>query len=190
MGKTKLTIFCRQQENKIKGLPFAANARIMDTKYVGKQGIIMRIALVGCAVMNREVSTLVAQSPNIIRVWWLRQGLHNTPDLLRTEVQKTIDEIEKENESLEENLRFEVVVLGYGLCSNGVIGLRSRTLPLVVPRCDDCFGKCREHFGTVPDGLNNPLCHQPKITRAGWQNIPKFMARIMRNTCLNVTTHG
>ena len=98
----------------------------------------MRLALIGCMVMNREISHLVAGSKHIVRTWWLRQGLHNTPDLLRTEVQRLIDEIEKENELMEDNMRFEAVILGYGLCSNGVIGLRSRSLPLIVPRCDDC----------------------------------------------------
>lgn len=99
----------------------------------------MRIALIGCMVMNREISRLSADSRHIVRTWWLRQGLHDTPDILRTELQHTVDEIERENEKLPESLRFEAVVLAYGLCSNGVIGLRSRSLPVVVPRCDDCI---------------------------------------------------
>ena len=99
----------------------------------------MRIAISGCMVMNREISHLVADSRHVVRVWWLRQGLHDTPDILRTELQLAIDAIERENEKLPENLRFEAVVLAYGLCSNGVIGLRSRSLPVVVPRCDDCI---------------------------------------------------
>jgi hypothetical protein len=31
------------------------------------------------------------------------------------------------------------IVLGYGLCSNAVIGLTGRSLPLIVPRTDDCM---------------------------------------------------
>ena len=99
----------------------------------------MRIAIIGCMVMNREISRLVSESRNTVRVWWLRQGLHDTPDILRTELQRALDEIERENSLLPENLRFEAVVLAYGLCSNGVLGLRSRSLPVVVPRCDDCI---------------------------------------------------
>ena len=41
----------------------------------------MRIALIGCMVMNREISHLVAQSRHVVRVWWQRQGLHDTPDI-------------------------------------------------------------------------------------------------------------
>lgn len=99
----------------------------------------MRIALIGCMVMNREISRLIAESRHVVRAWWMRQGLHDTPDKLRTELQRTLDEIEEENEQLPRARRFEVVVLAYGLCSNGVVGLRSRSLPVIVPRCDDCI---------------------------------------------------
>ena len=99
----------------------------------------MRLALIGCMVMNREISRLISESRYPVRAWWLRQGLHDTPDKLRAELQHTIDEIERENESLPKHLRFTAVVLAYGLCSNDVIGLRSRSLPVIIPRCDDCI---------------------------------------------------
>lgn len=99
----------------------------------------MRIAFIGCMVLNREVCRLASESEHVIRTWWLRQGLHDTPDLLRRALQEKIDEIEKENEALPEHLRFEAITFGYGLCSNGVIGLTARTLPLIIPRCDDCI---------------------------------------------------
>ena len=117
----------------------------------------MRIALIGCMVMNREISHLVSRSRNIVRTWWLRQGLHDTPEVLRGELQRTLDEVEAENGRLRAELRYEAVALGYGLCSNGVIGLKSRTLPVVVPRCDDCISlflgsaeRYRALFGEMP----------------------------------------
>ena len=142
----------------------------------------MRIAIIGCMVFNREISYLVSQSRHVIRVWWLRQGLHNTPDILRTELQHAIDKVERENERLPENLRYEAIVLAYGLCSNGLIGLRSRTLPLVAPRCDDCislflgsadryrevFSKMPAYTGTTPldragrPALQGALCAPPR----------------------------
>ena len=99
----------------------------------------MRIALIGCMVMCREISTLTAKSSHIIRNWWLRQGLHDTPELLRTQLQETVQQIEEENRQLRSTQRFDAIVLAYGLCSNGVIGLQSRTLPIIIPRCDDCI---------------------------------------------------
>jgi len=35
--------------------------------------------------------------------------------------------------------QYEAVLLGYALCGNGVAGLVSRTLPLVIPRAHDCI---------------------------------------------------
>jgi hypothetical protein len=35
--------------------------------------------------------------------------------------------------------QYEAVLLGYGLCSNGLLGLRARVVPLVVPRAHDCI---------------------------------------------------
>ena len=34
----------------------------------------------------------------------------------------------------------DAIILGYGLCSNGVVGLQAGKIPLVVPRTDDCIG--------------------------------------------------
>jgi hypothetical protein len=117
----------------------------------------MRIAIIGCMVMNREISHLVSESKNKVRVWWLRQGLHDTPEILHAELQRTIDDIEKENSILRAEFRFEAIVLAYGLCSNGVIGLRSRSIPIVVPRCDDCISlflgsadRYRKYFREYP----------------------------------------
>ena len=99
----------------------------------------MRIALIGCMVMCREISYLVFQSRQIVRTWWLKQGLHNTPEILHIELQRLIDEIEQENQKMPSYARFDAIVLAYGLCSNSVVGLKSRSLPVVVPRCDDCI---------------------------------------------------
>lgn len=99
----------------------------------------MNIAFVGCMVLSREISFEISQSPSIVRAWWLQQGLHDTPDLLRAALQKQIDIIEEEQEKLDEHQRFQVICIGYGLCSNGVLGIKSRILPLVIPRCDDCI---------------------------------------------------
>lgn len=51
----------------------------------------------------------------------------------------------------------EVILLGYGLCSNGVIGLRSPDKWLVIPRVEDCISlllgsreSYMEHFRNEP----------------------------------------
>jgi hypothetical protein len=63
----------------------------------------------------------------------MEQGLHDTPDKLRTEVQRAL------NNTLDIQGRpYDASLLGYGLCSNGIVGL-SAQIPIVVPRGHDCI---------------------------------------------------
>jgi hypothetical protein len=55
-------------------------------------------------------------------------GLHVNPEKLKKTLQEKIDASEK-----------GTILLGYGLCSRAVVGLRSETCSLVVPRVDDCI---------------------------------------------------
>jgi hypothetical protein len=57
-------------------------------------------------------------------------GLHLQPEKLRSALQAMIDDI---------TAHTATIVLGYGLCSMGVIGLQAACSTLVVPRQDDCI---------------------------------------------------
>lgn len=100
---------------------------------------MLRIALVACDVLERELSFEIAQTESIVHARWLHQGLHDTPELLRKQLQQEIDRIEEEQKTFAPDKKYDAVCFGYGICSNGVIGLRTGTLPLVIPRCDDCI---------------------------------------------------
>ncbi len=91
----------------------------------------MRIKIIACEVMFRELCFCAARARNIIDLLSLRRGLHSNPDTLREEVQAAIDATDE--------TEFQAVGLAYGLCSNGVAGLRARGVPLVVPRAHDCI---------------------------------------------------
>ena len=54
----------------------------------------MRIKLIACKVMTREISLLAARSPHYIDITWLWQGLHNEPERLRQTLQEVIDQID------------------------------------------------------------------------------------------------
>lgn len=99
----------------------------------------MNIAFIGCMVMAREISYEASKSGNVCRTWWLRQGLHDTPRLLKKELQRIINEIEAENNRLNEEKSFDYICLGYGMCSDSVSGLKAGSVPIVVPKCDDCI---------------------------------------------------
>jgi hypothetical protein len=35
--------------------------------------------------------------------------------------------------------RYQAIILGYALCGNGIVGLRARQVPIVIPRAHDCI---------------------------------------------------
>ncbi len=102
----------------------------------------MNLKVIACRVLYREISLLSARHSNFIDVTYLRQGLHNTPGLLRTTLQAEIDAVESGNDPHTvdiESTPLDAILLGYGLCSNGVLGVKSSKYPLVIPRGHDCI---------------------------------------------------
>lgn len=91
----------------------------------------MRIAFIACGVMAREVSFACARSKKACVPFFLPQGLHSLEagDMLGM-IQGEIDRA---------SVPFDAVCLAYGLCSNGTVGLRARTVPVVLPRAHDCI---------------------------------------------------
>ena len=99
----------------------------------------MRIHIAACRILSRELSYLASQSVNQIDITWLGRGLHNTPEKLRDQIIGTIDDLYRQLESRALEHRPDYIVLGYGLCSNAVVGVRCTDIPIVVPRTDDCI---------------------------------------------------
>ena len=93
----------------------------------------MRFQFIACKVMQREVYFCAARSKNIIDVVLMQQGLHDEPDNLRSEVQKALG-----RSSDIKGRKYDASLLGYGLCSNGIVGLGAE-IPIVVPRGHDCI---------------------------------------------------
>lgn len=82
--------------------------------------------------MQREAYFCAARSKNLVDVVLMEQGLHDEPDKLRTEVQKAL------NTTADIQGRpYDASLLGYGLCSNGIVGLAAK-ITIVVPRGHDC----------------------------------------------------
>jgi hypothetical protein len=83
--------------------------------------------------MQREAYYCAARSKNVVDVVLMEQGLHDEPDRLRTEVQKALD-----NTLDIQGRAYDASLLGYGLCSNGIVGLSAK-IPIIVPRGHDCI---------------------------------------------------
>ena len=104
----------------------------------------MRLKLIACKALYREISLLTATCDNFLDVTYLQQGLHDTPTLLNEALQHEIDKIDNAEDIYSYYPRFgkdfDAILLGYGLCSNGIIGLRSKKYKLVAAKSDDCIG--------------------------------------------------
>lgn len=92
----------------------------------------MHFRLISCEVLYREMCAAIARSPHAVDIEFLPKGLHDSPsaDMLRT-VQSLVDRAGER--------AYDAVLLGYGLCGNGLAGLTARTIPVVLPRAHDCI---------------------------------------------------
>ncbi|MHC4745280.1 MAG: DUF1638 domain-containing protein [Planctomycetota bacterium] len=84
-------------------------------------------------MLQREAYYCAARSNNLVDIRLMEQGLHDEPDRLRTEVQKAL-----ETTCDIQGRPYDATLLGYGLCSNGIVGLTAK-IPIVVPRGHDCI---------------------------------------------------
>jgi hypothetical protein len=83
-------------------------------------------------VLYREMCAAVARSPHQVDLEFLPMGLHDQGGpAMRVRLQEAVDRVDA--------TQYEAVLLGYALCGNGVAGLESRTLPLMIPRAHDCI---------------------------------------------------
>lgn len=81
--------------------------------------------IVACRVLQELFSQRL---PAGMPVTYLDIILHNTPKKLAAELQKAIDAV-----PLPSN-----VLVGYGLCGNGIVGVKSGHHTLIIPRTHDC----------------------------------------------------
>jgi len=109
-----------------------------------------RYKLLACEIFYREICLLAARCPNIIDVEFLPKGLHDMGQ--EGMVQKLREAIARVDTS-----RYEAILLAYGRCNDGVVGLQAGEIPLVVPRAHDCItlffgsaGAYEEYFQQHP----------------------------------------
>lgn len=86
--------------------------------------------LISCHVLWRELCYFAAISKNTFNFHFLKQGLHNTPDILRRQVQDAINAVDGD---------YDAILIGYGLCSNGLVDVQAKDKRLVIMRGHDCI---------------------------------------------------
>ncbi len=108
------------------------------------------LKLISCDVFYREMCHAVSQSPHRVDLAFLPKGLHDMKSAdMRARIQAAVDAVDCR--------AYEAILLGYGLCNNGLNGVRAPAIPLVLPRAHDCitlfFGnRCRyrRYFDQAP----------------------------------------
>jgi hypothetical protein len=95
-------------------------------------GHSVRLKLISCEVLYREMCAAAARAPHQVDVEFLPKGLHDLGSARMLErLQAAIDAVPHPH--------YDAVILGYALCGNGVAGLRARQVPIVIPRAHDCI---------------------------------------------------
>lgn len=91
---------------------------------------VLPIVVVACKVLAAALErVLPVETDKQPPLKYLDYGLHRVPVKLTDAVQEALFAIEQPS----------LVILGYGLCGNGLRGIRSGPHTLVAPRTDDCI---------------------------------------------------
>ncbi len=86
--------------------------------------------LISCEIFFREMCAAVARSPHYVDIEFLPKGLHDIGSAkMLARMQEAVDRVQN----------YDAILLGYGLCNNGLAGLTARTIPVVLPRAHDCI---------------------------------------------------
>jgi hypothetical protein len=86
------------------------------------------IVVIACKVFKDLFDRFVREG-TIQQFIYLDYGLHSYPKVLNKEIQATLDGLQQPS----------LVILGYGLCGNGLNGIRAGRHSLLISRADDCI---------------------------------------------------
>jgi hypothetical protein len=88
----------------------------------------MRYLVITCSIMKEELLHFQSEKISFI---FMEQSLHRTPQKMGPLIQNEIDRADHQD--------WDYIILGYGLCSNGILGIHSKRHSLVIPRVHDCI---------------------------------------------------
>ena len=87
----------------------------------------MALVVLACRVLQTLIEPYLRERP--MPATFLEYGFHRTPPLMTPALQAELDRLPEPS----------TVILGYGLCGNGLAGLKAGRHTLIVPRTDDCI---------------------------------------------------
>jgi hypothetical protein len=87
-----------------------------------------RSLVIACSIMKEELTRVQTDGVKII---YLEQSLHRTPKKMKGAIQEEIDKADSWDGG--------GIILSYGLCSNGILGVRANRHCVVIPKVHDCI---------------------------------------------------
>lgn len=91
-----------------------------------------KILVIACGVLRLDLEAAVEALGIDVEIEYLEGGLHNVPGELRHRLQDSIDAASASG-------KYSRIVLGYGICGRGTVGLTVSNIPLCIPRVHDCI---------------------------------------------------
>jgi hypothetical protein len=141
----------------------------------------MKLKLISCEILYREICFLVARSRHQIDVEFLPKGLHDLGAAkMLHQLQQVVDAAD--------TTRYSAIVLGYGLCGTGIVGLKAPAIPIVVPRAHDCitfFLGSKEHY--LEYFHNNPGVY---FRTTGWIERGENLVQLAGNVSIHEQLGG
>lgn len=98
-----------------------------------------RTALIACKTLRHEINQAMHDLGCQYPITWVDSEYHNDPDGLRVKLQEEIDKIKD----------VDTILLAYGCCGNGTVGLNASTADLIVPRIEDCIAMVLSKSGQI-----------------------------------------
>ncbi len=103
---------------------------------------MLPIVIIACRVLESLIEELLnGARPRTI---YMDYGLHRLPQTMPATLQAELDALPEPS----------LVMLGYGLCGNGLLGLQAGPHTLVVPRADDCIALLLGSYETYIEEFN------------------------------------
>lgn len=105
----------------------------------------MNAVVLACRAIEDEISYVLKENGLSYPVIFIDAGLHDFPQKLKGKLQEAIDK----------QCNVDYILLGYALCGNGTLGLKSENATIVLPQYNDCIAmllgsdeRYRENIGS------------------------------------------
>lgn len=136
---------------------------------------MLYLKVLACKALFREINFFAVQSQNVIDLTCFEWGLHDKVGALNEVLKNEIASIDSGKDPRTSyppyGRPFDAILLFYGLCSNGTVGLSSERYPLVIPRAHDCITLLlgsKERYRELFDAAGGTYWYSP-----GWvENSP------------------